>query len=295
MNKLCCVRSLVKTLSSFFRLRLASFSSAATPRRVTSSSSDESEEEKVQEEGGSAVYRHVLRSQRPTRIKWKPQLVNSVSFIGSVDRVEKMDTKSGRFGTHTVLKVSEHEHLYRTFRIGVQMWGDIARTCIEHLKLHDLIYVSGRLGCYFKPDQSGILLPVYMVTANELCYVEQHDKGPTCKHAKHFQSETTHQRYDGLPSKTGETCLEKNRLYIWQLFFASPREWWDNRKNKKNPKSPDFKHKITGECLWLSPNDPPWVKRQLQLIDSKLIEYCQEEYASCRSRMSEWTDYDLRS
>ncbi|KAG2719034.1 hypothetical protein I3760_03G248300 [Carya illinoinensis] len=38
---------------------------------------------------------------------------------------------------------------------------------------------------------------------------------------------------------------------LWQPFFANPVDWWDNRKNKKNPKYPDFKHKDTGEALWV--------------------------------------------
>jgi len=62
----------------------------------------------------------------------------------------------------------------------------------------------------------------------------------------------------------------QNRLHLWQVFFANPNEWWDQRKHKLNPNQPDFKHKDTGEALWLSTYDPPWVRRQLQLLDSKM-------------------------
>ncbi|KAL0438652.1 UNVERIFIED_CONTAM: protein OSB1, mitochondrial [Sesamum latifolium] len=62
----------------------------------------------------------------------------------------------------------------------------------------------------------------------------------------------------------------RNRLHLWQIFFANPYEWWDDRNCKLSPKAPDFKHKDTGEVLWLKDNDPPWIKRQLQLIDSRL-------------------------
>ena len=64
----------------------------------------------------------------------------------------------------------------------------------------------------------------------------------------------------------------QNRLHLWQVFFSNPYEWWDCRKRKLNPKQPDFKHKDTGEALWLSKYDPPWVKKQLQLLDSKISE-----------------------
>jgi len=59
---------------------------------------------------------------------------------------------------------------------------------------------------------------------------------------------------------------------MWQVFFADPSEWHDDRKRKKSPKHPDFRHKSTGEALWLHPSDPPWVKQQLEVLDSKLSE-----------------------
>lgn len=59
-------------------------------------------------------------------------------------------------------------------------------------------------------------------------------------------------------------------MHLWQVFFASPHEWWDNRRGKKSPWTPDFKHKDTKECLWLKPDDPPWVRKQLQLYDSNM-------------------------
>jgi hypothetical protein len=95
-----------------------------------------------------------------------------------------------------------------------------------------------------------------------------------------------------LDWKAGEHCEEerhKNHLYLWQVFFASPHEWWDNRKNKKNSASPDFKHKDTGEALWLSPNDPPWIKRQIQLLDLNIAVQHQERGAGFR--VSHWV-YD---
>ncbi|KAG9135190.1 hypothetical protein Leryth_013477 [Lithospermum erythrorhizon] len=60
------------------------------------------------------------------------------------------------------------------------------------------------------------------------------------------------------------------KLHLWQVFFSNPLEWRDLRKCKKNPRQPDFRHKDTGEALWLSHNDPPWIQRQLQLLDSRM-------------------------
>lgn len=74
------------------------------------------------------------------------------------------------------------------------------------------------------------------------------------------------------------------------MYFANPYEWWDNRKNKLYPGAPDFKHKSTGEALWLDPKDPPWVKKQLQRIDSMMEERGSRDLGSL-SRVSTWV-YD---
>ena len=58
-----------------------------------------------------------------------------------------------------------------------------------------------------------------------------------------------------------------DRLHLWQVFFANPYEWWDNRQSKPWASYPDFKHKDTREKIWLQPDDPPWVRKQLELHD----------------------------
>ncbi|THU66899.1 hypothetical protein C4D60_Mb05t19050 [Musa balbisiana] len=49
----------------------------------------------------------------------------------------------------------------------------------------------------------------------------------------------------------------------WKSLVDNPNDWWDNRANKFNQKSPDFKHKKTGEALWLSSTTPQWVLTNL--------------------------------
>ena len=49
----------------------------------------------------------------------------------------------------------------------------------------------------------------------------------------------------------------------WQQYFENPGNYFDNRFDKRNPRSPDFKHKgAGGEGLWLD-GAPEWVKQQL--------------------------------
>jgi hypothetical protein len=59
---------------------------------------------------------------------------------------------------------------------------------------------------------------------------------------------------------------------LWQIFFANPFEWWDRRARKRTANQPDFKHKSTGEALWIRSDDPPWVKKQLDLYDSEICD-----------------------
>jgi hypothetical protein len=51
---------------------------------------------------------------------------------------------------------------------------------------------------------------------------------------------------------------------LWTLYFQDPSAFWDNRQGKKNPKAPDFKHRQTGDGLWIeSKRNPSWVKGRL--------------------------------
>ena len=50
----------------------------------------------------------------------------------------------------------------------------------------------------------------------------------------------------------------------WAPLFANPAAYWDNRVSKRSPRGPDFKHKATGDGLWLSSRDTPrWVADRL--------------------------------
>jgi len=78
-----------------------------------------------------------------------------------------------------------------------------------------------------------------------------------------------------MPSITPQMLEENkciNRLCLWHVFFANPYEWWDNRQSKRHVNSPDFRHKDTRERIWLRPDDPPWVRKQLEIHDLERAE-----------------------
>ncbi|KAB1220392.1 Protein OSB1, mitochondrial [Morella rubra] len=261
---------LIKKATRFSQQRLAS--TAASPISPLNYFTDN-------DEGGSAVYRHALKFQRPGTIKLEMQLVNTVSFIGNVDYPLKFinGRNSGRLGVHTMLSVKPSPDSSRRFRILLNMWDRMAEMSLEHLKSDDFVYVSGRLGSFTKPREDAKLRTYYKVTVEELNYVSKGSRGSTSQGQK-------------LQSEAGGTALEKykDHLHLWQVFFSNPYEWWDYRRRKKTEKHPDFKHKDTGEALWLNPNDPPWIKRQLQILDTKMAEQGQRDPVGSSSRVSTW-------
>jgi hypothetical protein len=51
--------------------------------------------------------------------------------------------------------------------------------------------------------------------------------------------------------------------HLWRDLSDNFGQWWDNRKDKRNPRAPDFKRKNDGEALWLdSKSTPTWAKQQ---------------------------------
>ncbi|TYG69300.1 hypothetical protein ES288_D05G220700v1 [Gossypium darwinii] len=235
------------------------------------------------EKEGSAIYRLALKFQRPTTVEVEPPSRNRISLIGTVgEPLNVMNTRSDYFGVQTRLNVKNPYDSDCRFKIRLQMWSEMGKICMEHVKPGDFIYVSGVLGSFSVATLDKQLIIYYKVTVTELSFVTHHGERSTTRECKELESE----------QDLGEAGMGSydSQLYLWQVFFTNPFEWWDNRKSKKNPRQPDFKHKDTGEALWLNPNDPPWIKKQLQLLDSKLAEGLGDR-ESRRYRISEW-EYD---
>ncbi|KAL5705092.1 Protein osb1 [Ranunculus cassubicifolius] len=269
--------------------KLLQFSSASrTNPRISSIIS--------QHEGKSLVYKQKLQFQRPPTIRradldWKSRvegfsrLHNLATFIGTVVYpLKTVNNKSGNYGVYTLLQVESSEN---RFKILLMMWGEMAEISLKYLKENDFIYVSGRLQSNTKVDEDGHSKIYYKVNVDKFNYVAcSHRSQPYQIYEKPEASIFTS---DGLEiEKKSERDREHERLHLWQVFLVNPHEWWDNRKTKKNPRAPDFKHKDTGEVLWLDPKDPPWLKRQLQLHDSRMAEQGYQDFGNSRSRVSMW-------
>ncbi|KAH6780793.1 hypothetical protein C2S52_012030 [Perilla frutescens var. hirtella] len=226
--------------------------------------------------GESAFYKRALKLQRPTTVRYQDNLQNFVSLIGEIVWPLKA-CNAMEFGVYTLLRLRAPSRAYRDSTIRLVFWGEMAEVSVQHLKPHDLVYVSGRLGSYLKADEDGSSVRYYKVTVEEMNFVAQNSPKLVCQNLVKLE-----------PKYSVEDMMQKrrNRLHLWQIFFASPSEWWDNRNSKLKPGLPDFKHKDTGESLWLKDNDPLWIKQQLQLQDSRLCKRSYVDQSNAWSQLS---------
>ncbi|XP_030456581.1 protein OSB2, chloroplastic-like isoform X1 [Syzygium oleosum] len=195
---------------------------------------------------------------RPQEIQWRKELTNSVQLIGVVSTpVEVRNLPSGKVVAWTRLAVRKSPT--DTTWINLTFWDELALTASQHLEKGHQIFVSGRLVSDVVESDEGKQQTFYKVVVQQLNFIERNLSLALNDHA-------TSRNFGSNPVHNNGSTVE-----LWQAFFANPLEWWDNRKNKKNPKYPDFKHKDTGEALWVEGRyNPPWVKSQLAKLDTRM-------------------------
>uniref|UniRef100_A0ACD5ZY97 Uncharacterized protein n=1 Tax=Avena sativa TaxID=4498 RepID=A0ACD5ZY97_AVESA len=225
------------------------------------------------EEVESVAYRMSMLRAPPVVRKRAITSSNSCSLIGRLNAPVRLSNGSSeenpRAYTFLAVKPScSSSSSSSDFHVALQLNGDLANVCLKHLKHNDLVYVSGCLYSYAKVSETGERYIYYKIYVKELNYVLDHNKK--------LMDDKDSADPASTPSESETEMLQENkfkdRLRLWQVFFASPYEWWDNRQHKPHVKWPDFKHKDTREVLWLHSDDPPWVRKQLELIDQQTVE-----------------------
>lgn len=236
---------------------------------------------------------------RPETIPWQKELTNKVHLIGYIGKpVELKYTNTGIAFARTRLGARLNGKSSETTWFTLNFWQEMAEIAAEHVKTGDRVYVSG----YMNHDATGDdnnTQTLIKVVVNLLNFIERDSsfsprmdadmnssisgslqEGINIKHAtsgspqeginmKHAISGSPQESINMKHSNSGSKVIATEKL--WQAFFLNPTEWWDNRKDKRNPKAPDFKHKTTGEVLWIdSYGNPPWVKSQLDKLDETM-------------------------
>ncbi|KGN62549.1 protein OSB1, mitochondrial [Cucumis sativus] len=215
-----------------------------------------------------SVYEH------QPKFKWK-----SANFFGTVERPLKVTTRNCRtVRAWTILRAKASPDSSSSFRIFLKLEKEMAESWIERLKPNDYVNVAGPLESYKKVGKSGKSYLSYQLTVSELNCIAHNDQGSKSQNSV------------GMLHEEGHDCRSsyRERLYLWQVFFSSPHEWWDNRNKKSNPNGPDFSHKSTGEALWLRSTDPPWIRKQLELLDTQMKKKDGDGHLVSDSSMSNW-------
>ncbi|KAJ0965618.1 hypothetical protein J5N97_026756 [Dioscorea zingiberensis] len=71
-------------------------------------------------------------------------------------------------------------------------------------------------------------------------------------------------------TKPMKNSSENEKENLWKDLVENPKNWWDNRSDKLKPSQPDFKHKVSGEALWIdSSTTPSWVLTDMPLPSPK--------------------------
>ncbi|KAF7804690.1 protein OSB1, mitochondrial-like [Senna tora] len=210
---------------------------------------------------------------KPSMIPWKKELCNSVNLIGIVAvPVEIKHFPSGKVVAWTRLAVKKNAT--QTFWINLTFWDELAHVAFQHVEKGHQIYVSGRLVTDTVQSDGGKQQTYYKVSVQQLNFIER-SQLPVSPEDRKSDSMMTGKSFMYSAKFSGKQNLGANSSgsveELWQSFFAKPEEWWDNRKNKRSPKHPDFKHKDTGEALWVEGrSNPPWVKSQLEILDIRM-------------------------
>ncbi|KAL5136695.1 Protein OSB2, chloroplastic [Glycine soja] len=213
---------------------------------------------------------------KPSEIPWQKELCNSVNLIGNVAApVEIKYLPSGKVVAWTRLYVKKSAT--QSSPINLTFWDDLAHVASQHLQKGHQIHVSGRLITDTVETEEGKSQTYYKVVVQQLNFIERNFSSVSSSQGQEFDFAMagSGRKVSNAANSTGSV------VETWNAFFANPGEWWDNRNNKRNPKAPDFKHKDTGEALWIEGRyNPPWVKSQLEILDSRM-----GSFASQNARM----------
>lgn len=201
---------------------------------------------------------------KPSEIPWSKDLCNTVNLIGNVGSpVEIKHLPSGKVLAWTRLAVKKSPT--DTTWINLTFWDELANTAYQHVEKGKQIYVCGRLVSDTVESDDGKQQTYYKIVVQQINFVERNSPS-MASNDRGFSGMSSNRKVGYNGENNVGSAME-----LWQAFFANPTEWWDNRKNKRNPRYPDFKHKDTGEALWIEGrNTPHWVRSQLEILDSRM-------------------------
>ncbi|XP_047966143.1 protein OSB2, chloroplastic-like [Salvia hispanica] len=235
---------------------------------------------------------------KPLEIPYQAKVANFVKLVGFVKAPVQFDTFPGGKHYASTAISQEIGGGNVPLLIPVVFEGDLAHVVAGHVKQNDCVLVSGQLSSdpllprFAKSDGWGKL----HILGGNLNFVEGFAKGGFVKNVvegavdekfdqqwekavedakvERFSGEANWgsgsvkvESNAGAMPGSGEVKLEKKRdwdrgLDLWRDLVKNSLLWWDYRDQKVKgmvkEKHPDFKHKETGDGLWVD-SAPKWV------------------------------------
>ena len=211
-------------------------------------------------------------------VEWQKENANAVTLIGNLGREPEMKyLEDGKVIANVSIAVSRGRNAAPHW-FDLDFWNDEARQ-VESLVKGQQIQVTGRLTQNtWKDKMTGqtrekvrvVVSSVALVTSNAMGGMGGGGGGQWDQGGDSYRPQQKSSSFYGGGGGGGrsQSVQAKDIEAKWAALFCMPSDFWDNRASKKNPKAPDFKHKETGEALWIqSRNTPSWVASSLKELD----------------------------
>ena len=211
-------------------------------------------------------------------VEFSADNANAVTLIGRLGREPEVKyLEDGKVTANVSLAVyrgkNQSAHWFE-----LDFWNEDARQVADHLRKGQQVQVRGRLTQNtWRDKMTGQKREKIRVVCSEVALVrggaqQQYGGGGGGGGYDSFQSQgqgrAAYGGRGGGSGGGGGSVATKDVEGRWAALFCNPNDFWDNRSTKRNPKAPDFKHKETGDALWITSRDTPaWVESSLKELD----------------------------
>ncbi|XP_010938617.1 protein OSB3, chloroplastic/mitochondrial [Elaeis guineensis] len=199
---------------------------------------------------------------RPSEVPFQPRVANLVHLVGTVGVPVQLQTlPNGMYAAVSVLVQENTKKGLPQFWIPIIFQGDLAQCAACYLKENDLIYITGQL--------SGDAPPFTVKDAQTKIQVLAHSISFVQKECPEKEGQKVSEKHEVASDSSAELEENSSVLHLWNDLLANPHEWWDNRSSQSYPKSAAFKHKESGQLLWIDESTPEWVLSKLDGLSFK--------------------------
>ncbi|KAG1371148.1 protein OSB2, chloroplastic [Cocos nucifera] len=193
---------------------------------------------------------------RPSEVPFQPKVANLVHLVGTVGVPVQLQTlPNGMYAAVSVLVQENAKKGLPQFWIPIIFQGDLAQCAACYLKENDLIYITGQLSGDAPPFTIKDAQTKIQVLAHSISFVQE--ECPEKEGQKVFE------KHEVASDSSAEVEENSSVLRLWNDLLANPHEWWDNRSSQSYPKSAAFRHKESGQLLWIDESTPEWVLSEL--------------------------------